>query len=82
MDKLKYIIQGWKNYVFEDEEVEVLAKKKASICSACEHAVSSTWDDILPDATLVEVQGMVCNLCSCPLSTLLRSSKACKDGRF
>lgn len=82
MSKLSYIVQGWSNYVFPDEEVEQSAKKKAAICAVCPNAVDSVWDDVLPDASLVEVKGMKCSLCDCPLSTLLRSDKPCVAGRF
>lgn len=75
-------MQGWKNYTFPNKKVEESAKKKAKICAKCLHAVNSVWDEILPDATLQEVKGMKCDLCDCPLSTLLRSDKKCEDGRF
>ena len=75
-------MQGWKNYTFPNKKVEESAKKKAKICAKCLHAVNSVWDEILPDATLQEVKGMKCELCDCPLSTLLRSDKKCEDGRF
>lgn len=75
-------MQGWKNYTFPNKQVEESAKKKAEICAKCPHAVNSVWDEILPDATLQEVKGMKCELCDCPLSTLLRSDKNCVDGRF
>lgn len=75
-------MQGWKNYTFPNNKVEESAKIKAEICAKCPHAVNSVWDEILPDATLQEVKGMKCELCDCPLSTLLRSDKKCEDGRF
>lgn len=82
MGKISFIIQGWKNYVFESPEIEKSAKQKAKTCASCEHAVMSVWDDVLPDTTLVEIKGMKCDLCDCPLSTLLRSDKPCKIGKF
>jgi len=82
LDKLKYILEGWTNYTFKSETVELLAKDKATICATCENARISIWDDVLPDATLKEVEGMVCGICNCPLSTLLRSAKPCKLGKF
>ena len=82
MSKLSFIIQGWKNYVFKDVNVEESAKRKAEICAGCDEATMSVWDDVLPDATLVEVKGMKCSVCDCPLSTLLRSEKKCELGKF
>lgn len=82
MSVLIHIMQGWKNYTFPNKQVEESAKKKAKICAKCPYAVNSVWDEILPDATLQEVKGMKCELCDCPLSTLLRSDKKCVDGRF
>lgn len=35
--KLKQIIQGWKNLVFKDPEIEKLALKRAEICSTCKN---------------------------------------------
>jgi len=82
LNVLFHIMQGWKNYTFTNKQVEESAKIKAEICAKCTHAVNSVWDEILPDATLQEVKGMKCELCDCPLSTLLRSDKKCEDGRF
>ncbi len=82
MSKLSYIIQGWKNYAFKNEGTEKAAQKKAEICAGCDEAKMSVWDDVLPDTTLVEVKGMKCSVCDCPLSTLLRSDKRCELGKF
>jgi len=82
LNVLFHIMQGWKNYTFPNKQVEESAKIKAEICAKCTHAVNSVWDEILPDTTLQEVKGMKCELCDCPLSTLLRSEKKCEDGRF
>ena len=39
--KLSEIYNGWKNVVFPNENVEKIAKARASICSGCEHNVKS-----------------------------------------
>lgn len=75
IDKLKSIFTGWKNYVFENEEIELLAKLRATKCAKCEHAFKDKYEVPLPEGKLKEVKGMVCNLCLCPLSTLLRSPR-------
>ena len=82
IDTISYILDGWRNYAFKNKEVEASAKAKAEICATCENAVMSVWDDVLPDTTLVEVKGMKCNICDCPLSTLLRSKKPCAINKF
>lgn len=35
--KLQEILNGWKNVIFTDPEVEKLALKRAKVCSTCEH---------------------------------------------
>ena len=37
MNKFKEIYNGWKNYIFQKSNVEVIAKYRQSICSDCEH---------------------------------------------
>jgi membrane protease subunit (stomatin/prohibitin family) len=35
MSQLSEIYDGWKNYVFQDPQVEELAKKRMGICVEC-----------------------------------------------
>lgn len=35
-EKFDEIKEGWKNYMFPNEKVEQIAKKRASICSDCD----------------------------------------------
>lgn len=80
--KLKAIFQGWKNLFFQDEEVEKIAKERAPICASCEHSVFGTYENLIGDE-LVEIKGMKCNICHCPLSTLLRQSlKGCELNKW
>tara|TARA_B100000287_G_C20398151_1_gene688501 strand:- start:310 stop:531 length:222 start_codon:yes stop_codon:yes gene_type:complete len=37
MNKLESIINGWKNYIFENKEVEKIANQRAIICSKCDY---------------------------------------------
>ena len=39
--KLSEIFKGWKNVVFPNENVEKIAKARASICADCEYNVKS-----------------------------------------
>lgn len=82
MSKLKQIYEGWKNYVFLNEEVEKAARVKADICSKCPNAVEDKWFDLV-DERIEELSGLKCKLCDCPLSTLTRSKdKKCKIKRW
>ena len=74
MSKLSNIINGWVNYVFPKKEVETLAKVRAKICAKCTEAKEGNYE-ILKDGELKEIQGMMCGLCKCPLSTKLRSEQ-------
>lgn len=71
--KLRLILNGWKNYLFADSRIEQLAKKRAEICSECEHAVEGFYEKLMPDDTLKEMKGLLCSLCDCPLQTKCRS---------
>lgn len=72
---IKAILEGWKNYIFPSKETEEKAKARAEICAVCPHAKKGTYQKMMPDYTLKEVKGMKCDLCGCPLSTLLRQEQ-------
>jgi len=36
MGQLQEIYEGWKNYIFENPEVEKIAKERIAICVGCE----------------------------------------------
>lgn len=84
MSKLGNILRGWKNYIWEAPEIEELAKKRAEVCAGCNRAVHGTYAEWIPEKRgLVDVQGLVCELCTCPLVTLLRSPNAeCKKNKW
>lgn len=72
-DKLQAIKSGWGNYVIKSEEIEQLALKRSEECSKCEHAnPNGLVKKMMPDNTLTTIQGMVCDICTCPLSALTR----------
>lgn len=76
------IINGWANYIWEDEEAERLANERAKVCVSCEHAKESTFAEII-DFKETEMKGLCCELCSCPLTRLLRSEDAkCKISKW
>ncbi len=72
MSKLKNIIEGWKNAIWPNAEVEVLAAKRAIHCSACEHSVEMLFE-VIQEKKIEEIKGMGCAMCLCPLTTKLRS---------
>ena len=80
MSLFNNIINGWANYIFENPEIEKLAKKRAAICANCPNAVKSKFWNIFEDK---EVKGVVCNMCGCPLFSLLRSEQEkCKLNKW
>lgn len=78
---LKAIYEGWGNYLFPVPRIEALAKERALKCSECPHAnLNGVVKKMMPDNTLSEVQGLVCNKCGCPLSAKLRQAlQECPD---
>lgn len=83
MIKLKAILKGWENYIFPDPEIEAKAKERAKICASCPMAKKGTYPQLMKDYTLKDVEGMVCGVCGCPLSTLLRQDeKGCELNKW
>lgn len=78
MSKIRTIINGWSNYIFEKPEIELLAMERAKVCGKCENAVWGLIPQFLND-DVKQIEGLECKLCECPLSTLLRSPESsCK----
>ena len=83
MMKLKAILKGWENYIFPDPEIEAKAKERAKICAKCPMAKKGTYQQLMKDYTLKDVEGMMCGVCGCPLSTLLRQDeKGCELNKW
>lgn len=81
MGQIFNIIQGWKNYLKNETNANVL--KKSAICEKCPEAIIGTYEKFMPDESLKEIQGLKCNQCKCPLSTKLRSKKeTCPLGKW
>lgn len=74
MVKVKAIYNGWKNYTFPDKSIEIKAKERAEVCAKCKHATKGSYQKLMPDYSVKEIQGMKCNICQCPLSTKLRQN--------
>ena len=55
--KLKNIYNGWKNFIFPDEETEKIAKERAVECAGCKY-LSSRFT--------------VCKLCKCYIPAKIR----------
>ncbi len=72
--KLQNIINGWANLIFPDPEMEALAKQRAAICAKCPLAeMVGGVHRVVVDNKTVEVRGLVCTACGCPLSAKVRS---------
>ena len=71
-NRFKAIVQGFKNYVFPDKEIEKVALQRAAICAACPFAVETKLKQLLPDDTIKEIDGLKCSDCGCILSAKLR----------
>lgn len=80
--KIKNVFTGWLNYIFENEDVNESAKEKAKICFECPEKVKGSYEKLMPDFSLVDVEGFKCNKCGCPLSTKLRSDDKCPLDKF
>lgn len=70
MSKVFNIINGWKN-LFLLLETD-LAKERARSCTSCDEARSGTFEKFIGDQ-IIEIQGLKCRKCGCPLSAKLRS---------
>lgn len=80
--KLQNILSGWKNYLWESPEVRTMAEARAKECAVCINAVKGSIIEFMAD-DVKEIEGMICALCDCPLSTLLRSPKEkCKANKW
>jgi len=58
--KINNIINGWKNVIIKDEDIEELAKTRIQVCNNCPNKMKQLGLD-------------VCGLCHCPLMAKVRS---------
>ena len=69
MSQLTEIYEGWKNYVFQDPEVEEIAKKRIAICVANECKKFKT--------------NKSCAMCGCYMPAKVRSKRSkCSMGKW
>lgn len=81
MAQISNILQGWKKYINGDTTDE--ERRRAEICSECEHATVGTYEKLMKDFELKKVQGFKCGKCHCPLSTKIRSkNEKCPAGKW
>lgn len=73
--KFNEISEGWTNLVIKDPEIEAMAKERATECAKCPHAVPGKWIQSMPDKSIKEIEGLKCEICTCPLSAATRSPK-------
>jgi len=84
VSNLKYIIEGYKNLLIKNPNVEEVYKAKKEICNSCPHGENGVMC-ISSVGVVSEVTGqnvMSQGGCDCVLSGLLRSSKPCPKKNF
>jgi len=84
MSKIKEIVNGWQNYLFEETPLDdKIANQRAKICAECSHAKKGIHTAILPDYSFSKIQGHYCGICKCPLSTKVRSVESvCPENKW
>lgn len=71
------ILEGIKNNIFKNADVEHIAAERMNTCAACPHL------DTQGDTCIVPGTQPCCKLCGCSLSLKTRAlSAACDDGRW
>lgn len=81
MGQLYNITQGWKMYL--GDKTTQFERDRADICKECPNAVVGTYEQLMPDFSLKEIQGLKCDICKCPLSTKIRSEDSeCPLGKW
>lgn len=79
---VKNIYAGWIALLTNDPQARKLAEERAPHCAKCDHAVFKEHLAIIKDEVKA-VEGYVCDLCSCPLSTKLRAPDSkCDAGNW
>ena len=73
MSKLVNILEGWGKYI--TGKIPQYALGRAEICGKCEDAEESKFEMFMKDDSLREIEGLVCNLCSCPIVAKIRAKE-------
>ena len=81
--RLQRIVEGWKNYIFPNKEVETIAKVRALRCATCDFN-KDMLDSALPDILKPkDVTISVCTKCYCPIAQKTRSMDSeCEINRW
>ena len=89
LQQLNDIVNGWTNLITGNRKAIQRAKDRLIHCSDCkddqgeDNMTHGTYHEFIPDQALKEVQGLMCKICECPASTLLRSKKyKCPIGKW
>lgn len=81
MGRISKIAQGWLSYLVGSADEQ--EQERAKICSTCPEAKVGAFEQMLPDFSLVEVKGLKCKACGCPLSAKIRSTEdTCPLGKW
>jgi len=79
MGQIYKITKAWFN-VLKGETTEE-HKRRAKICANCPKAKHKTYLDFINDE-LIEVNGVICSVCKCPLVAKIRSTDKCPENKW
>jgi hypothetical protein len=80
--QLYNIINGWKNYITKDKDIELLANERVVNCVSCEYKKESKVFGWVKDE-VTEINATVCSLCDCPIAMKIRSkNEKCPKGKW
>lgn len=91
LNKLKEIYQGWKNYLFNKEEVKTLSDKRKIACNSCPLNKNNVCTKHDGDIAIVDFnyrgesrfKGKMYKGCGCPLKAKQSSPNSqCPTGRW
>ena len=82
LKKLHAIYEGWKNVIFENPEIEKIARLRATHCADCPLNVDEICSKVKEGQAVktfqykngTRVEGRYYNGCGCPLEAKLRSN--------
>ena len=60
--KIAIIYNGWKNYIFPDDNVRKIAEERANICASCEH-----MKQMNAKVGIRLFMIWKCSICGCPI---------------
>jgi hypothetical protein len=87
---LKNIIQGWGNYLFNNDKIKEEAERKASVCAECPLNVNNYCSKQKQGIVVetfeyneqIRLKGSIQNGCGCFLPAKTRSDSKCPLGKF